>query len=50
MQLAEFDFRTGRYEGEVAKDNPHTIWVKVRLAGKVFTIKRHKHKHRVVLL
>ena len=50
MRMVECDFGIGRVEGEIVKDNKHTIRVKIRRGGKVFIIKRHKVKHGVVFL
>ncbi len=47
MIIAEFDTTKGRREAELVKENTHTVLVKLRSAGKVKTIKRHKLKHRV---
>lgn len=52
MELVEFNLGRKRHrtEGELLKDNPKTVIVKMRRAGETSYIKRHKEKHGVVYL
>jgi hypothetical protein len=47
MRVVSFELSGYRQEGELLKTNTLTVWVKLRVAGKVKFIKRHKLKHAV---
>ena len=47
MEIVEFRFKRGRIEAELVKENPLTVLVRVRAAGRTQIIKRHKEKHQV---
>lgn len=50
MKIAEFNFGTGRSQGEIIKENDRTVIVQLRRSGKTVKIKRHKEKHAVVIV
>ena len=47
MKIVRFDFKLGRAEGEVIKDNGKSVKVRFENHGAEIEIKRHKEKHRV---
>ena len=50
MKTVGFDFKLGRAEGDVVRDNGKTVIVRFVNNGKEIEIKRHKEKHRVEVI
>lgn len=50
MIMLSFSFGKNVAEGELVGSNHHTVWVRVRRAGKTFVIKRHNTKHNVKVI